>query len=74
MLVAAYGLIGKDAICDWRWAQSRADKFVRVIEFAHRMTAFRPIERGAPHCRRNRRTAAATPKSREDFATRSAFS
>jgi hypothetical protein len=37
MLVAAYCLIGKDAICDWRWAQSRADKFVRVIEVAHRM-------------------------------------
>ncbi|SDN62997.1 hypothetical protein SAMN05216328_13155 [Ensifer sp. YR511] len=73
MLVAAYGLSGKDAICDCALG-TRADKFVRIIEFAHRMTAFRSIERGAPHCRRNRRTAAATPKSREDFATRSAFS
>ena len=36
MLVAAYGLSGKDAICDCALG-TRADKFVRVIEFAHRM-------------------------------------
>ncbi|MGT2445044.1 hypothetical protein ACU4I5_21940 (plasmid) [Ensifer adhaerens] len=37
MLVAAYGLIGKDAICDCAIGTIRADKFVRVIEVAHRM-------------------------------------